>query len=315
MNSNLQENPENICLVNDTEPISKKDEYLLRIETNKKGNDKIGIPNKLVNSENSRPKVQSLKGNYNREGIENIIVMDKKSSITEKSNLNLNNSSNLIKDIIKKSINTDIKSQIRILLRFNCGKCQNKFSKIITPSIFARKCTKCKNPSDLVVLRCNDHYLIGGFDCSSCDNQFLDKLGIFEFNSVTPFCFECKKLTKLYQALLNRSKISIRNERVYYCLTCGKFKSISFYQPLKSLSNTTCCNNVMEFICFNRRFTYYNLDENGRSKAYCDNNNITNSFDLESLFKKECSSSLYKNYKYDSTIDNLPKLISINKKH
>lgn len=168
------------------------------------------------------------------------------------------------------------KTKLRLLIRFNCGKCQNKYSKILIPSMFLKPCEKCRSDDcELVVLRCNDNVLYGGYLCNSCDHRFLNQIEFNEFKTITPYCFDCNKVVKVYQILLNRSKISVRNEKVFICIKCFKKETQSYYQPYgwkkPSKMRPICCNVPMEYSHLNRSLKYHLLDEQGRSEMYTNN--------------------------------------------
>lgn len=165
------------------------------------------------------------------------------------------------------------RSQLRLLLRFNCGTCQRKYSKIFLPYNLSCICNKCKYPSDLVVLRCDTLNLYGGYLCSSCENRFVEKIEMKKFHDITPFCNGCEKYTKMYQALLNKSKISIKNTKVFTCLECNLTHTQSFYLPKGNLGvgNPKCCNNPTVFTEYSREFIYHKLDDEGRSINYSNN--------------------------------------------
>lgn len=323
MRSNLQENPEKIYSVNYNKTISN-DKVVLNYGNNKyknikdvfsDGNKQPSFNTQTSTSERPNSALLNAVGRkFNRDGIETIVKPVNPKDYTKHQVPTMvnyfdsakKNFSNIDKEHDKK------RSQLRLLLRFNCGKCQKRYSQIIIPSILARECEKCKYPSDLVVLRCDDTNLIGGFLCCNCEHRFLDKLNMGEFNPVTPFCFECNKYSKMYQALINRSKISIRNEKLYYCLTCGNSKSISFYQPGKTKPAMICCENLMEYNTLNRVFKYYQLDEDGRSETYS-RDDYHKSYRMNNWKKKEKKISQYDSYKYYSDRDNLPKFKSSRK--
>lgn len=168
------------------------------------------------------------------------------------------------------------RAKLRLLVRFNCGKCQKKYSKILIPTMFFKSCERCNQAnSELVVLRCNDNQLFGGYLCTHCEYRFLSKVEFNDFKTITPFCFDCNKVVKVYQILLNRSKISVRNEKVFICLKCHNKETQSFYQPYgwKKASNMKpiCCNIPMEYSHLNRSLKHYLLDEQGRSEMYSTN--------------------------------------------
>ena len=162
------------------------------------------------------------------------------------------------------------RSKLKMLLRFNCGKCQKKLSKIFLPESFCEPCSKCKFPADIVVLRCTNDTLYGGFLCCACESRFLVKIDMEKFKQDTPFCFDCNRHSKLYQALLNKSKISVKNIKIFICLKCKGQKTKSFYQPYGILDYENykphCCEERMVFYKIEREFTHYKLDDFGRSE-------------------------------------------------
>lgn len=168
---------------------------------------------------------------------------------------------------------TSKEGKLRMLMRFTCGKCQRRYSKIQIPDEFSKQCEKCYSLSNLVVLRCDSTNLFGGYLCLKCEHRFLQKISITEFKKVTPFCFYCDKNTTIYQVLLNRSKLSIKNQKIYQCEKCKKKANISYYQPYginnKNHLIPICCENRrMAYTQLERSFVYHSLDAKGRSSQY-----------------------------------------------
>lgn len=166
----------------------------------------------------------------------------------------------------------DTSNKLRMLLRFNCGRCQRKYSKIFIPTAFSKCCEKCNNPTDLVVLRSDKTNLYGGYLCKNCENRFLTVLPMTSFKSFTPLCNNCNMYCKMYQALLNKSKISIRNIKVYVCNICQLEHTKSFYQPYGNFDSSVpvCCDNKCSYIEIRREFTFHKLNEEGRSENFAE---------------------------------------------
>lgn len=166
----------------------------------------------------------------------------------------------------------DTSNKLRMLLRFNCGRCQRKYSKIFIPTTFSKCCEKCNNPTDLVVLRSDKTNLYGGYLCKNCENRFLTVLPMSSFKSLTPLCNNCNMFTKMYQALLNKSKISIRNIKVYVCNSCQLEHTKSFYQPYGNFDSTIpiCCESKCSYLEIRREFTFHKLNEEGRSENFAE---------------------------------------------
>ncbi len=164
----------------------------------------------------------------------------------------------------------DTSNKLRMLLRFNCGRCQRKYSRIFIPTAFSKCCEKCNNPTDLVVLRSDETNLYGGYLCKNCENRFLTVLQMTSFKKFTPLCNNCNMYCKMYQALLNKSKISIRNIKVYVCNICKLECTKSFYQPYGNFDSSVpvCCGNKCSYAQIRREFTFHKLNEEGRSENF-----------------------------------------------
>lgn len=172
-------------------------------------------------------------------------------------------------------------SELKILFRFNCGQCCKNCSKITVSKMFSKTCRKCNFTCELVVLRCNESILFGGYICSGCNERFLAKFPMKQLEKISPSCVNCNIPTKVYQILLNKSKISVRNIVVYKCKVCKASRNKAFYSKSKILkkknsksdSIPTCCDNkLMKYSKLIRIFSFIKLDTNGNSPSYYEKN-------------------------------------------
>lgn len=167
--------------------------------------------------------------------------------------------------------------QLRILLRFNCGSCNYNYSKITSPKYFDKKCKDCKSNCYLVVLRCNDDTLLGGYTCKSCNARFLAPFNFRSLEKFTPYCKNCDLYTKVYQILLNKSKISVRNIKLFFCKRCDKIASKAYFSKGRLIKSNykkhtyetpMCCNSNMIYWKLRREFKFIKLDDQGNSPSY-----------------------------------------------
>lgn len=192
-------------------------------------------------------------------------------------------------DCINKSLIKKAKD-LRILFRFNCGKCHSNYSKITIAKQFKKVCRICSCDCHLVVLRCTSKVLYGGYSCDGCNDKFLS---VFDFNLIyefIPYCNECKVYTRVYHILLNKSKISVKNLIVYECVDCGFICNKAYYSVNKLLKKRTsppnCCGRSMKYTKYEREFTFIKLDVNGNSPSYYESLKYNNTFDF--LMKRKC---------------------------
>lgn len=177
-------------------------------------------------------------------------------------------------------------SDLRILFRFNCGFCFKNYSTITVPKYFQKSCFSCRSRCDLVVLRCTEKVLYGGYICSGCSAKFL---AVFKLNNIevfTPYCDDCSCYTKVYHILLNKSKISVRNINVYRCSNCGYLKKMAYYSVNNLIKKDQlmnlipyCCGKVMEYNKLDRVFTHIKLDDEGNSPSYYESQKYNSAFD------------------------------------
>lgn len=177
-------------------------------------------------------------------------------------------------------------NDLRILFRFNCGYCFKNYSTITVPKYFQKTCFGCKCKCDLVVLRCTEKVLYGGYICSGCNAKFL---AVFKLNTIeafTPYCEDCKCYTKVYHILLNKSKISVRNINVYQCLNCGYLKKMAYYSVNNLIKKNQsmsllpkCCGAEMVYSKLERIFTHIKLDDEGNSPSYYESQKYNSAFD------------------------------------
>lgn len=167
------------------------------------------------------------------------------------------------------SINQDtstIHSQASItenlLLRFHCGLCHFNTSKLIKPELFTKTCQDCFAKCCLVVIRCTESLLLGGYICTSCDNKFLSRFPFGLLSKVTPVCYYCGIKVKLYQALLNRSKVSVKNIKEFACLSCGGRRDFPYFRISGKGDRMICCGAYMKYMKLRREFRYIRLEGN-----------------------------------------------------
>lgn len=208
---------------------------------------------------------------------------------------------------------------LRILLRFNCRGCSYNYSKITNPSIFNKKCKDCNGTCCLVVLRCNVDTLYGGYICLGCNCRFLTGFDFLDLESVTPLCSFCNLYTKVYQILLNKSKICIKNIKMYTCSICNSIHYDAYYNRGKAIVNDTiisknikskysynqidkapyCCKIKMDYWKLKREFTFIQLDNNGNSPSYYNNlkfvgDNYKTTLNGDLYSKKYANNTYYK---------------------
>ena len=182
-------------------------------------------------------------------------------------------------------------SDLRILFRFNCGFCYNNYSKITVPKYFSKKCSQCQGKCDLVVLRCSSSILYGGYICSGCSARFLAVFKLSKLEQFTPFCNKCKCYTKVYQILLNKSKISVKNINLYHCNGCGKVKRKAYYSLNKIIKKNDnkldyepfCCGKQTSYWKLEREFQFIKLDEEGNSPSYYESLKYPSTFEYLSV--------------------------------
>ena len=182
-------------------------------------------------------------------------------------------------------------ADLRILFRFNCGFCYNNYSKITVPKYFHKKCSQCQGKCDLVVLRCSSTILYGGYICSGCTARFLAVFKLSKLEQFTPYCSNCKCYTKVYQILLNKSKISVKNINLYHCNLCGKIKRKAYYSLNKIIKKKDhkidyephCCGKKCYYWKLEREFQYIKLDEEGNSPSYYESLKYPSTFEYLSV--------------------------------
>lgn len=216
---------------------------------------------------------------------------------TSKSN-EINSQTTSIKKLQKTEVKEEYQTKspikkakdLRILFRFNCGKCHSNYSKITIAKHFKKACRICSNDCHLVVLRCTSKVLYGGYSCDGCNDKFLS---VFDFNLIydfIPYCNECKVYTRVYHILLNKSKISVKNLIVYECVDCGFICNKAYYSVNKLLKKRTippnCCGRSMKYMKYEREFNFIKLDVNGNSPSYYESLKYNNTFDY--LMKRIC---------------------------
>lgn len=257
---------------------------------------KIEFDNKEnVNSTNKFIKNISTDNNISKKSICDNNIKESINNCTKyEDNLNISINTNYtikIKNNCSSSNNNKTLDNLRILLRFNCGSCNYNFSKITSPYAFSKLCKHCNSISYLVVMRCNKSKLYGGYICIRCSKRFISYFLFETLNYFTPFCKKCSLYTKIYQVLINKSKICIKNIKEFKCDNCKVIRYIPLYNKervnvLRSINshgfyidNPICCNKKMIFNKIKREFKFIELDNNGNSpnyymsSKYFDNNN------------------------------------------